>query len=178
MASIVRAISFSATCPIEILHMLITLWLQCGFIVHIANRRMKALSRITHCPYQCELSAGSDLHAISMGQGQEVHARRFMALALANGDWVLLQNCHLSLDYVVEVMEQVNETEVVHDSFRLWVTTEVHPKFPITFLQVRSLSAVSGECDKSYFLFYLVLLTLRDRRWLCLYNMGRFVYFF
>ena len=78
-----------------------------------------------------------DLHAISMGQGQEVHARRFMGLALANGDWVLLQNCHLSLDYVVEVMDQVNEAEAIHDTFRLWVTTEVHPKFPITFLQVR-----------------------------------------
>ena len=81
----------------------------------------------------------TDLHAISMGQGQEVHARRFMGLALANGDWVLLQNCHLSLDYVVEVMDQVNEAETIHDTFRLWVTTEVHPKFPITFLQVSQL---------------------------------------
>ena len=72
-----------------------------------------------------------------MGQGQEVHGRRLMAQCLANGGWVLLQNCHLSLDYVEEVMDQVVDTENIHDSFRLWVTTEVHPKFPITFLQVR-----------------------------------------
>lgn len=73
-----------------------------------------------------------------MGQGQEVHARRLMGHSLTNGGWVLLQNCHLSLDYVTEVMDQVLETDNVHDVFRLWVTTEVHPKFPITFLQVIS----------------------------------------
>lgn len=79
-----------------------------------------------------------------MGQGQEVHARRLMNNFIINGGWVMLQNCHLSLDYVVEAMDQVLETETMHDSFRLWVTTEVHPKFPITFLQVRY---TTQRCD-------------------------------
>lgn len=52
------------------------------------------------------------------------------------GGWVLLQNCHLSLEYVVELMDQVVEQENVNEHFRLYVTTEPHPKFPITFLQV------------------------------------------
>lgn len=81
----------------------------------------------------------TEYRAISMGQGQDVHARRLMSQYLNNGGWVLLQNCHLSLDYVVEVMDQVTDTENVHDEFRLWVTTEIHPKFPITFLQVTGL---------------------------------------
>lgn len=77
-----------------------------------------------------------EIRAISMGQGQEVHARRLMTNYIANGGWVLLQNCHLSLDYVEEVMDQVIEMETCHEDFRLWVTTEVHPKFPISFLQM------------------------------------------
>jgi dynein heavy chain len=78
----------------------------------------------------------SECRNISMGQGQEVHARRMMAQGMANGGWLLLQNCHLSLDYVEEVLDQLIETETIHQEFRLWVTTEVHKKFPINFLQV------------------------------------------
>ncbi|XP_061708954.1 dynein axonemal heavy chain 8 [Cydia pomonella] len=78
--------------------------------------------------------------AISMGQGQEVHARKLIERALKEGMWVLLQNCHLGLEYMVEVMEQFaeleKEPEKVSDIFRLWITTEVHPKFPITLLQM------------------------------------------
>lgn len=103
-------------------------------------------------PMVCLLSMGSDptnniealakklkleCRNISMGQGQEVHARRLMAQGMANGGWLLLQNCHLSLDYVEEVLDQLIETETIHQEFRLWVTTEVHKKFPINFLQIK-----------------------------------------
>ncbi|XP_052742928.1 dynein axonemal heavy chain 8 [Bicyclus anynana] len=78
--------------------------------------------------------------SISMGQGQEVHARKLIDRALQEGLWVLLQNCHLGLEYMVEVMEQFSELEKepekVHETFRLWITTEVHEKFPITLLQM------------------------------------------
>ena len=39
---------------------------------------------------------------VSMGQGQEIIARRYMATAAADGQWVLLQNTHLSLAYLSE----------------------------------------------------------------------------
>lgn len=71
-----------------------------------------------------------------MGQGQEVHARKMMQLYMVSGGWLLLQNCHLSLDYVSEAMETILDAHHIHDSFRLWVTTEGTPKFPISFLQV------------------------------------------
>ncbi len=71
-----------------------------------------------------------------MGQGQEVPARRLMNQMMNQGGWVLLQNCHLSLDYIVELMDQIVEQENVNEQFRIFVTTEPHPKFPITFLQV------------------------------------------
>ena len=71
-----------------------------------------------------------------MGQGQEVHARRMVSQGMSQGGWLLLQNCHLSLNYVIEVMDNITDTEVIEQTFRLWVTTEHHPKFPISFLQV------------------------------------------
>ena len=40
---------------------------------------------------------------VSMGQGQEVLARRLMATAAAEGQWVLFQNAHLGLTYLSEV---------------------------------------------------------------------------
>lgn len=104
----------------------------------------------TRTPMICFLSMGSDptslieqlakrkgyeSKAISMGQGQEIHARRIMGQALTNGGWVLLQNCHLSLDFCIEILDTLMATEQIHESFRLWITTEVHTKFPIGLLQ-------------------------------------------
>ena len=40
---------------------------------------------------------------VSMGQGQEVIARKYVATAMAEGRWVLLQNTHLGLGYLSEV---------------------------------------------------------------------------
>ena len=101
-------------------------------------------------PLICFLSMGSDpteaikgfakkmkteCRDISMGQGQEVPSRRILAQSFQDGGWVLLQNCHLGLSFMDEVLETVLTTEASNPNFRLWVTTEPHPKFPINFLQ-------------------------------------------
>ncbi|XP_047354238.1 dynein axonemal heavy chain 5 isoform X2 [Vespa velutina] len=102
-------------------------------------------------PLICLLSIGSDpspqitalakqksiqLKSVSMGQGQEFHARRMITDAMNTGGWVLLQNIHLSLSFCTEVMDALVETDIVHEAFRLWMTTEVHPQFPIGLLQM------------------------------------------
>ena len=46
-----------------------------------------------------------------------------------------MQNGHLALDFLDELLNSVLETQSVNDLFRLWMTTEVHPKFPINLLQ-------------------------------------------
>uniref|UniRef100_H2XPC8 AAA+ ATPase domain-containing protein n=1 Tax=Ciona intestinalis TaxID=7719 RepID=H2XPC8_CIOIN len=101
-------------------------------------------------PMICFLSMGSDptenierlaklkgipCRAISMGQGQEVHARRLLSLSFQDGGWLLLQNCHLGLDYMDELLENVTNTEHIHEGYRTWITTEQHKKFPINLLQ-------------------------------------------
>ncbi|TSL82497.1 Dynein heavy chain 5, axonemal [Bagarius yarrelli] len=102
-------------------------------------------------PLICFLSMGSDptdsiialgkrlkveTRYVSMGQGQEVHARKLLQHSMANGGWALLQNCHLGLDFMDELMDTLTETDSIHDGFRLWMTTEEHRHFPITLLQM------------------------------------------
>lgn len=35
-----------------------------------------------------------------------------------------------------ELLNTITEAESMHESCRVWITTEVHPKFPISLLQV------------------------------------------
>ncbi|KAJ1068436.1 hypothetical protein K5549_005132 [Capra hircus] len=104
----------------------------------------------TRTPLICFLSMGSDptiqidalakklkleCRTISMGQGQEVHARKLIQMSMQQGGWVLLQNCHLGLEFMEELLETLTITETIDDSFRVWITTEPHVRFPITLLQ-------------------------------------------
>ena len=75
------------------------------------------------------------IHSLSMGQGQEVHALKLITQCMTRGYWLLLQNCHLNLNFCDEILDMLLETEVIHPTFRLWLTTEVHPQFPISLLQ-------------------------------------------
>ena len=43
-----------------------------------------------------------------MGQGQEVHARRLLQQFITDGGWVLLQNCHLGLNFLDELYDTVS----------------------------------------------------------------------
>ncbi len=49
---------------------------------------------------------------------------------------MLLQNCHLGLDFLDELLDTLTDSENMNESCRVWITTEVHPKFPISLLQV------------------------------------------
>ncbi|OXU30794.1 hypothetical protein TSAR_013179 [Trichomalopsis sarcophagae] len=74
--------------------------------------------------------------SISMGQGQEIHARKLINSARSEGFWVLYQNCHLGLDYMAELVNYILEMESTHSDFRIWITTEPHDNFPISLLQM------------------------------------------
>ena len=81
---------------------------------------------------------------ISMGQGQEPAARKLLEQGITEGIWVLLQNCHLGLSFMGECQEWVASLPKLEEAtpgtvqpvFRLWITAEPHPQFPIGLLQL------------------------------------------
>merc|ERR1719313_592198 len=85
-------------------------------------------------PLICILSPGADpsesilalakkrkkeCKAVSMGQGQEIIARRLISTAVTTGNWVLLQNTHLGLKFLVELEQTLLGMEEVNPEFRL-----------------------------------------------------------
>jgi len=81
--------------------------------------------------------------SISMGQGQEEAARQIVEQSWNNGDWALLQNCHLGLPFLSQLEDMLRAVvssderlASINEESRLWITSEPHPKFPIGLLQM------------------------------------------
>uniref|UniRef100_A0AAZ3PJI0 AAA+ ATPase domain-containing protein n=1 Tax=Oncorhynchus tshawytscha TaxID=74940 RepID=A0AAZ3PJI0_ONCTS len=84
----------------------------------------------TRTPLICFLSMGSDPTNQIDALAKKLRLERYQW-----GGWVLLQNCHLGLEFMDELLETVTTVETMHDSFRVWITTEPHDRFSITLLQ-------------------------------------------
>uniref|UniRef100_A0A9J8DK93 Dynein, axonemal, heavy chain 6 n=1 Tax=Cyprinus carpio carpio TaxID=630221 RepID=A0A9J8DK93_CYPCA len=92
------------------------------------------------------LSTGSDpmgafqrVKSISLGQGQGPIAERMIMEALKTGNWIFLQNCHLAVSWMLAMEELIKTfTEpdtVIHDDFRLFLSSMPTNVFPVTVLQ-------------------------------------------
>ena len=64
--------------------------------------------------------------SVSMGQGQEVIARRLVGNGMISGEWCILQNCHLGLGYLFELEQKLAKAEEIHEEFRVFITCEPH----------------------------------------------------
>ena len=73
---------------------------------------------------------------ISMGQGQEVLARKLLSTAEQRGDWVCIQNAHLAGPYLKELEDHMDGLKKVDPNFRLWITTEPSDNFPLGLLHM------------------------------------------
>uniref|UniRef100_A0A0X3Q3S3 Dynein heavy chain 10 n=1 Tax=Schistocephalus solidus TaxID=70667 RepID=A0A0X3Q3S3_SCHSO len=78
----------------------------------------------------------------SMGQGQEKNAQALLSMAMGRGFWLMLQNCHLLVSWLRTLEKELEDLSKPHPQFRLWLTTEPTPNFPIGLLQ-RSVKVVT-----------------------------------
>lgn len=81
-----------------------------------------------------DLGKGIGVKILSLGQGQEENANNFVRYALEKGEWVVLQNCHLSSRYLPTI-EKLLEAGDSHEDFRLWLTSVPSGRFPVSILQ-------------------------------------------
>ena len=81
-------------------------------------------------------SKGQEYRSLALGQGQEEAARKMLTESKMNGYWMVLQNCHLCLDFCEELIQNLLDYRLTNKNFRLWITTEVNKNFPIGLLQM------------------------------------------
>lgn len=79
--------------------------------------------------------ASNKIKFLSMGQGQEKIALQYLETAIARGQWLMLQNCHLLVHWLLILEKQLEKLVKPHPDFRLWLTTEPIGSFPIGILQ-------------------------------------------
>ena len=81
----------------------------------------------------------SQLHIISLGQGQGPKAEALIKQAKKDGDWVCLQNCHLATSWLPKMEKVIEDIGVtvpaVHEDFRMWLMSMPSAAFPVATLQ-------------------------------------------
>lgn len=77
----------------------------------------------------------SQLNLLSLGQGRETAAMKHLKTASTQAVWLVLQNCHLQMSWLPTLERVFEQIEKFHPDFRLWLTTEPEPNFPVGILQ-------------------------------------------
>ncbi|XP_072467338.1 cytoplasmic dynein 2 heavy chain 1 isoform X1 [Notamacropus eugenii] len=78
--------------------------------------------------------SGDCYHQVAMGQGQADLAIQMLRECAQNGDWLCLKNLHLVVSWLPILEKELNSLQP-KESFRLWLTAEVHPNFTPILLQ-------------------------------------------
>ncbi|KFO71450.1 Dynein heavy chain 10, axonemal, partial [Cuculus canorus] len=75
------------------------------------------------------------LKFLAMGQGQEQIALQMLENVVVHGEWLMLQNCHLLVRWLVNLEKALEKITNPHPDFRLWLTTDPTKGFPVGILQ-------------------------------------------
>lgn len=73
----------------------------------------------------------------SLGQGQEELAEKMISNGMIEGNWILLQNCHLFKSWMPKLETIISglKSQECHDNFRLILTSIPVDYFPVSVLQ-------------------------------------------
>lgn len=75
----------------------------------------------------------------ALGQGQAPIAEDMVTRGIVNGSWVFLANCHLMLSWsgvLEKIIDNYSAANAdTNPKFRLWLTSDPTPKFPMSILQ-------------------------------------------
>lgn len=71
---------------------------------------------------------------ISMGGGQNEVALKTLEDCASKGEWLCLKNLHLVPNFLTSLEKTLNNTQIA-EGFKLFLTTEEHPKFPVVLLE-------------------------------------------
>nr|BBC28429.1 cytoplasmic dynein 1b heavy chain [Yamagishiella unicocca] len=74
-------------------------------------------------------------HEVAMGQGQAEKAVVLLRECAKSGDWLVLKNVHLAVSWLPSLEKELLMLEK-HENFRIFLTSEPHPKFPSTLLEM------------------------------------------
>lgn len=75
--------------------------------------------------------------SVALGQGQALRAEQVIRDGARHGFWVFLANCHLAISWLPaleKLAEEILEAHL-HPDFRLWLSSEPTPDFPLALLQ-------------------------------------------
>ena len=99
------------------------------FIVSPGSDPTKELSEFA------ENQIGRDkFHEMAMGGGQNDEALKLLKECAHKGHWLCLKNLHIVTNWL-PLLEKELKIMKPNENFRLWLTTEPHPKFPAILLQ-------------------------------------------
>merc|ERR1711871_275368 len=111
--------------------------------------------------FAANMKMDKKLDMISLGQGQGPKAEAMMKGGQERGRWVLLQNCHLAVSWMPRMESIVEKLDAsgVHKDYRLWLTSQPSPKFPVYVLQngvkmtLEPPKGIKANCGGAYYKF-------------------------
>lgn len=88
----------------------------------------------------------SKFRFLALGQGMEGRAKEMIEGGSIRGHWIMLNNCHLLVNWLKQMEIIIENIQKPDKNFRLWLTTEPTDGFPLGVLQ-KSLKVVTEPPD-------------------------------